>query len=157
AARDHVDPAQLVIGVGSDEVIAILLSTVSRAIDGHPPTVLVPTPTFVMYRVSARLQGFEVVEVPLDAACDLDEAAMLDALARTRPALIFLATPNNPPSRAYDRGKVERLIAAAAKNDPPSIVVIDEAYLPFRLGPPDPWEGVTGLDFMADAPHVVVM
>lgn len=157
AARDLVEPSQLVFGVGSDELIALLLATLSSTISGRAPSIVVPSPSFVMYRVSARVHGYDVVEVPLLPSCDLDEGAMLEAIARVRPSVIFLATPNNPTSRAYDRDKVERLVAAAAHNDPPSIVVVDEAYLPFRLGALDPWSGVTGLDLLSRHSNVVVM
>ena len=155
--RLGVEPSQLVIGCGSDEVIAMLLATLGQPIGGEPACVVVPSPSFVMYRISARVHGLEVVEVPLDARCDLDEGAMLDAMRRRRPAVVFLATPNNPTSRAYDLGKVERLVEAAAKLDPPTVVVIDEAYLPFRLGGDDPWGGTTGLDLLRTAPHMVVL
>ena len=148
---------QLCIGCGSDEVIAILLSTLGRPVHGAAPRVLVPSPTFVMYRVSARVHGYEVVEVPLDPACDLDEPAMLAALQRTRPAVLFLASPNNPTSSAFDRAKVERLVRAAAQLDPPTLVVVDEAYLPFRLGDGDPWHGATGLDLLAAHGNVAVL
>ncbi len=152
-----VDGDRLVLGVGSDEVIAILLATLGRVRDGAPPCVLVPTPSFVMYRVSARIQGYDVVEVPLDADWDLDEARTIDAIRARKPAIVFLATPNNPTSGVYDRGRVERIVDAAAQVSPPSVVVIDEAYLPFREAlDQDPWAGATGLDLLARAPHVVV-
>jgi histidinol-phosphate aminotransferase len=145
-----VSPDQLVIGVGSDEVIAMLLTTLSRG----PTSILIPAPTFVMYRISARLHGMEVLEVPLDADWDLDEARMLDVLRTRKPAVIFLATPNNPTSGVYSFERVRRIIEAAAQNDPPTAVVVDEAYLPFRTGA---WNGTTGLDLLAEHAHVVVL
>src|SRR5262245_61873803 len=54
AQRLAVDRDSLVIGCGSDEVIAIVLTTLARAIDGAPPRVLVPKPTFVMYAATAK-------------------------------------------------------------------------------------------------------
>ncbi len=180
AQENKVDPESLVIGCGSDEVIAMLLATLAKPLDGRPPSILVPTPTFVMYRVSARVHGYDVREVPLDASCDLDEPAMTTAIRETRPAMVFLATPNNPTSASYSREKVERLVRVAAENDPPTLVVVDEAYLAFRLGPaterseidraakvakqplakrdaPDPWGGFTGLDLQRDHANVVVL
>jgi histidinol-phosphate aminotransferase len=157
AMRCAAHPSQLVIGCGSDEVIAMLLSTLARPIDGAPASIVVPTPTFVMYRVSARVHGLDVIEVPLDAAFDLDEGAIIEAIRARRPAVVFLATPNNPTSAAFDRGRVQRIVDAAEANDPPTVVVIDEAYLPFRLGDADPWAGDTGLSFLARSPHVVVL
>jgi histidinol-phosphate aminotransferase len=157
ATRLGVEPSQLVLGCGTDEVISILLSTLRHPLAGAPPSVLVPTPTFVMYRMAARIQGYDVIEVPLDAKWDLDEQAMLHAIASKRPAVIFLATPNNPTSGVFDRGRVLRVVEAAARCDPPSLVVIDEAYLPFRLGADDPWGGRTGLDDLRAHGHVLVL
>jgi len=157
AARSKVDPSQIVIGCGSDEVISMLLATLRKPIVDAPPTILVPTPAFVMYRIAGRVQGYEVVEVPLDSKWDLDEGAMLDAIASKRPAVVFLATPNNPTSGVFSRQRVEHIIEAAALGDPPSLVVIDEAYLPFRLGEGDPWEGRTGLDDLREHAHVLVL
>lgn len=158
ASSLNVAPEQLVLGVGSDEIISILLSTLARPIDASPPCVLVPTPSFVMYRISARVHGYDVVEVPLDADWDLDEAKMIAALREKRPAVVFLATPNNPTSGVYSLDRVERIVRAAAELDPPSIVVVDEAYLAFRKtgDASDPWAGKTGLDLLARDGNVVV-
>lgn len=145
-----VSPDQLVIGVGSDEVIAMLLTTLGRG----PTSIVIPAPTFVMYRISARLHGIEVLEVPLDSDWDIDEARMLEVLRARKPAVIFLATPNNPTSGVYSLDRVQRIVEAAAANDPPTAVVVDEAYLPFRT---EAWAGKTGLDLLAKHPHVVVL
>jgi histidinol-phosphate aminotransferase len=127
----NVEPEAMVIGCGSDEVISILMSTLARAVGGKAPVVLTPSPTFVMYRISGRVHGYDVAEVPLDPDCDLDEARTIEAVGAHRPAVVYLATPNNPTSRAFERSKIERIVEAAAKNDPPALVVVDEAYLPF--------------------------
>jgi histidinol-phosphate aminotransferase len=157
SASIGASPDSIVIGCGSDEVIAMLLATLARTDLATRPVALVPTPTFVMYAVSARLAGFDVVEVPLDAAFDLDEAAMAEAIVANKPAVVFLATPNNPTSGAFERARVERLVELAAQQDPPTLVVIDEAYLAFRRGDGDPWSGATGLDLLARRPNVIVM
>lgn len=148
---------QLVIGVGSDEVIAILLATLACPIDGRPPCILVPGPSFVMYRISARVHGYDVITVPLDGDWDLDEGAMLEVIRARKPAVVFLATPNNPTSGVYSRQRVQRIVEEAGKNEPPTLVVIDEAYLPFRLAGDDPWKGETGLDLLARDSHVLVL
>lgn len=145
-----VSPDQLVIGVGSDEVIAMLLTTLGRG----PTAIVIPSPTFVMYRISARLHGIEVLEVPLDADWDVDEQRMIEVIRERKPAVVFLATPNNPTSGVYSLDRVTRIIEAAAACDPPTAVVVDEAYLPFRG---DSWGSVTGLDLLAEHANVVVL
>ncbi|MEZ4339268.1 MAG: histidinol-phosphate transaminase [Sandaracinaceae bacterium] len=109
-------------------VIGILLAAFDRPRAGAArPTVLYPTPTFVMYPITSRIQGFTPIEVPLDDRFDLDADAMCEAIAEHRPNLVFLATPNNPTGNAFDEAALRRIVAAA----PDALVVIDEAYAPF--------------------------
>lgn len=128
AGRMGVDPESLVIGAGSDEVIALMLS----ALDGTKPgardaTVVTTTPTFVMYKMSARVRGLRVVEVPLDATWDLDTASLVRAIEMTSPNVVFVATPNNPTGNLVSRDRLERVIEAAHD----SLVVVDEAYVDY--------------------------
>ena len=112
----------LTLGNGSDELITML----SMACDVPGAVFLAPVPGFVMYAVSAQLQGIRFVGVPLTADFELDEAAMLAAIGAHRPALVYLAYPNNPTANLWDYAAIDRIIAAA-----PGLVVIDEAYQPF--------------------------
>ena len=123
-ARSVDLPAEfgLVLGNGSDELITLLSLVCAQP----GATVLVPEPGFVMYEVSARLQGLNFVGVPLTSRFELDEAAMLAAIEKHQPALIYLACPNNPTANLFDEGAIERIIEAA-----PGLVVMDEAYQPF--------------------------
>ena len=121
-------PDEVLVGTGSDEVIALLLTALDRPQGKNPaPTMVTPSPTFVMYRQSARARGFKVVEVPLDTAWDLDAAMMGRAIELMRPNLVFIATPNNPTSRLASLDRLEAVIAAA----PDALVVVDEAYIDF--------------------------
>jgi histidinol-phosphate aminotransferase len=112
----------LMLGNGSDELISLL----AMACDVPGATIVAPVPGFVMYQMSAQLQGLKFVGVPLTATFELDEPAMLAALEAHQPALLYLAYPNNPTANLFDDRIVERLIEAA-----PGLVVIDEAYQPF--------------------------
>ena len=128
AIAAHVDlPAgqSLVLGNGSDELISLL----AIACDQPGATILAPLPGFVMYALSAQLQGLKFVGVPLDADFRLDEAAMLAAIAEHKPALLYLAYPNNPTANLFDAAVMRRLIAAQGEQG--GLVVIDEAYQPF--------------------------
>jgi len=116
------EAAPLVLGNGSDELISMLSVLTHR-----PGTVVLsPAPSFVMYEVSARLAGSRHVGVPLREDFSLDTEAMLAAIARERPALIWLAYPNNPTGNAFDEADLRAIVRAA-----PGLVVIDEAYQPF--------------------------
>jgi histidinol-phosphate aminotransferase len=120
AARLKAAPEELVIGIGSDEVIGVLCTAL-----GKPGAkVLLPDPTFSMYAASARVAGMTPVKVPLDARFRIDRAAMLAAIASERPSIAFFATPNNPTANAFDRRDLEVIVQAM----PEGLVVIDEAY-----------------------------
>ena len=124
---------ELLLGNGSDELIQILLMSVAR----NGARVLAPTPTFVMYDLIARAVGMEFVGVPLAADFSLDAAAMLAAIRRHRPAVTFLAYPNNPTGNLFPRAAIEQILHAS-----PGLVVLDEAYHAFA-----------GESFMADLPR----
>ena len=128
ALRAYAQPPagwSLMLGNGSDELISLL----AMACDLPGAAIVAPQPGFVMYAMSAQLQGLAFHGVPLRADFELDEPAMLAAIAAHRPALLYLAYPNNPTGTLWDAGVIERLIAAQGAQG--GLVVIDEAYQPF--------------------------
>ncbi|MBX3604096.1 MAG: histidinol-phosphate transaminase [Piscinibacter sp.] len=146
ALTDHVQlPAgcRLMLGNGSDELISLL----AMACDVPGNTILAPLPGFVMYEMSARLQGLAFVGVPLTADFELDEAAMLAAVERHRPAITYLAYPNNPTANLFDERIVQRIVDAVGAQD--GLVVFDEAYQPFSSR--------TWMQRMGGQEHVLVM
>lgn len=115
--------ASLLLGNGSDELIQMLAMTVS----GPDRSILSVEPGFVMYRMIATFAGMKYHGLPLRGDdFSLDTEHLLEAIARHRPALVFLAYPNNPTGNLFEREAVEAVIAAA-----PGMVVVDEAYSPF--------------------------
>ena len=92
--------------------ISSLIALLALACDVPGATILAPLPGFVMYEMSAKLQGLNFVGVPLTADFDLDEAAMLAAIERHRPAITYIAYPNNPTANLFVEGAVERIAAA---------------------------------------------
>jgi histidinol-phosphate aminotransferase len=113
---------EVLLGNGSDEIIQLLAMAVAK-----PGAVLLSVePSFVMYKMIATFVGMRYVGVPLDEDFALDLNAMLDAIGRERPALVFLAYPNNPTGNLFDASAIERIIEAA-----PGLVVVDEAYYAF--------------------------
>lgn len=134
---------KLMLGNGSDELISLL----ALACDVPGATILAPVPGFVMYEMSARLQGLNFVGVPLTADFELDAAAMLAAIERHRPAITYLAYPNNPTANLWDDAVIERIVAAVGSQH--GMVVFDEAYQPFASR--------TWMQRMAAHEHVLVM
>ena len=115
----------LMLGNGSDELISLL--ALAYAMPGA--SVLAPVPGFVMYAMSAQLQGLAFHGVPLTPDFELDEAAMLTAIAQRRPAITYLAYPNNPSANLWDDAVIESIILAVREQG--GLVVMDEAYQPF--------------------------
>lgn len=112
----------LVLGNGSDEILQMLTAVVAKP----GAVVLAPDPSFVLYRMQAELANLRFTGVPLREDLTLDVDAMLAAIARDRPALVWLAYPNNPTGTLFDAKDIERIIAAT-----PGIVAVDEAYYAF--------------------------
>ena len=130
----------IMLGNGSDE----LISLVAMACDVPGASILAPLPGFVMYAMSAQLQGLKFIGVDLTPDFELDEQAMLGAIAEHRPSIIYIAYPNNPTANLWDDAVIDRIIAAA-----PGLVVIDEAYQPFSSR--------SYIDRVAGHSHVLLM
>ena len=127
AIRERMDiPAgfDVVLGNGSDELISI----VSVACARPGAKVLAPLPGFVMYAMSAQFAGLQFVGVPLAPDFSLDLDAMLAAVREHRPAITYLAYPNNPTGNLFD---LDAMLAIIREVGDSGVVVVDEAYQPF--------------------------
>jgi histidinol-phosphate aminotransferase len=134
----------LVLGNGSDELISLL--SVACAQPGA--VALAPLPGFVMYEAFAKQTGMRFVGVPLTPDFELDGPAMLAAIAEHRPALTYIAYPNNPTANLWDDATIEQIVQAVAANGQ-GLVIIDEAYQPFA--------SQSYLGRLAQHPHVLLM
>lgn len=123
AKRWKVSPDQILLGTGSDEIVAILVTAFGG---GSPAKVLFPTPTFGEYESIALVHGSTPLPVPLDRRFQLDELRLLETIRRERPGLGFFASPNNPTGNRFDAGTMERI---ARQMD--AVFVADEAYADF--------------------------
>lgn len=146
ARRLGVDPAALVFGNGSDELITMLCAAFGAPRSGRAQAaVLYPVPTFVVYRIGALSHGLRPVEVPLRGDFTLDEDALEQAMADAAPNVAFFALPNNPTGTLWPP---ERVLALARRH-PSTVVVADEAYLDYG--------GRTLLGHVGAMPNLVVM
>ena len=116
-----VDPAMVLVGNGSDDLLTIL----TRAFAAPGDVVAYPTPSYVLYRTLAEIQGSRPVEVPFNDDWSIDP----DAFAADRPKLALLANPNSPSGTWLPP---ERVAPIAARLECP--LVIDEAYVDFSEG-----------------------
>ena len=132
--------AALLLGNGSDEIIQMLMLAVAR-----PGAAVVGLePSFVMFRLIATLCGLRYIGAPLRNDFSLDADALIAAIEEHRPALVFIAYPNNPTGNLFDEREIARVLRSA-----PGAVVIDEAYHAFA--------GRTYLGRLTEYPHLLVM
>ena len=125
AALYGVAPANLLVTRGADDAIDVLVRSFCRA---GVDKVSICTPTFSAYAQFARIQGAEVVAIPLNADYDFDASAFIArASSIENLKLAFICTPNNPTG---NRIAPEALLKVAGAL-PNTIVVADEAYIEF--------------------------
>ncbi len=133
--------AGLLLGNGSDEIIQMLV----MAVGGPWRTILAPEPSFTMFRMITTICGSVYQGVPLRATdFALDEDATCAAIRHHKPALIFIANPNNPTGNRFDKRTMRAIIETA-----PGLVVVDEAYYPFCED--------DCLGWLADYEHLLIM
>jgi histidinol-phosphate aminotransferase len=109
----------VLLGNGSDDLIQM----VTFALAKPGAMVMYPEPTFVMYKLNAILAGITPMGIATRSDFSLDREAMVAAIRRHKPALTFIAYPNNPTGVLYDVADIEALIGASE-----GLVVLDEAY-----------------------------
>jgi histidinol-phosphate aminotransferase len=113
---------EVLLGNGSDELIQMITLAVAK-----PGAVLMyPGPSFVMYAMNATFFGLRPVSTGLREDFTLDREVFLAAMREHRPAVIYLAYPNNPTGVLYGEDDVLAILRAAE-----GLVVLDEAYHAF--------------------------
>ena len=125
AALYGVTPQHLLIGRGSDEAIDLLVRALCRP---ERDAVVISSPVFGMYAVSARLQNAPLVEVPLRDGPDgfaPDFSAIAVAAQSACAHLVFLCSPGNPTGEAIALADIAALATRLAGK---AVVVVDEAY-----------------------------
>ncbi len=129
AKKHGVMPDQVVLGNGSNELIELLVRSFLRPGD----EAVVPHPSFVVYPMIVQAAGGVRVMVMLK-----DFRLDLDAMARAitpMTKIVFVANPNNPTATIVTRDEVEHFMSRVPER---TIVVFDEAYIEFAMGPDFP-------------------
>lgn len=123
AAYAGVNPDQLLVTRGGDEGIELLIRTFCEP---GQDNILLCSPTYGMYAISAQTNGVGIIDVPLNSKRQPDFEAIIAQLDQVK--LVFLCSPNNPTGDLVDQAGLCRLLAAAAGR---ALVVVDEAYIEF--------------------------
>jgi histidinol-phosphate aminotransferase len=129
AKKHGASPDQIVLGNGSNELIELLVRSFLRPGD----EAVVPHPSFLVYPMIVQAAGAVRVMVMLK-----EHRLDLDAMARAitpMTKVVFVANPNNPTATIVTADEVEHFMARVPER---TIVVFDEAYIEFALGPDFP-------------------
>lgn len=122
ATLKKIDPERLALGNGSDEIIDLLFRIFcTPGVDN----VIIPQPTYGMYKVSAAINEIEVREPLLSEDFDIIESAIKQSIDQ-KSKILFLCSPNNPTGNVLSVKKIEELLLYFS-----GIVVVDEAYIDF--------------------------
>jgi histidinol-phosphate aminotransferase len=119
-----VDPGQVFVANGSNEVLQTLLLTFA----GPGRTVATFEPTYQLHGHIARLTGASVAEGERSADFRLDLAEVRRVLADSAPIVTFLCSPNNPTGVVESEANVREVLSLVSALPTPGLLVVDEAY-----------------------------
>ena len=122
ATLKGVEPNQILLGNGSDEVLDLLFRAFCEP---NQDAVLTLTPTYGMYGVLANLNAVEQQTVALTVDFQIDVEAVLNAI-QPNTKLLFVCSPNNPSGNIMNATAIKQIL-----DNFNGIVVIDEAYIDF--------------------------
>ena len=142
AAYAGVAPGQVLVSRGGDEGIELLIRTFCEP---GRDSIIICTPTYGMYAISAETNGVGIIDVPLKASRQPDFDGIIGRLGEAK--LVFLCSPNNPTGDLVEQSGLIRLLEAARGR---ALVVVDEAYIEFC-----PAHSQAGL--LADYPELVLI
>lgn len=134
-----VKPSEMLLTNGVDDALRLLMEVFIEPGD----TVLIPEPTFSMYRFFSQAAGARIVSVRYDGAMNFPLEAILRQLKRA-PHILFIANPNNPTGTLVGEADLALILDAA----PRTVVLIDEAYFEFS--------GLTVLPWIRERPNLIV-
>lgn len=130
----------ILVANGSNELIQAALAVIV----GPGVSVVIPEPTFTLYRLMTEVNGGEVVSVPLDDALRFDVDAIVRAAQNADAAVVVLCSPNNPTGTALTRDEIRRV-----HDETGALVLLDQAYVEFG--------GYDALPLLADHPRLVLL
>jgi histidinol-phosphate aminotransferase len=133
-----LDPSNIIVGNGSDELLSIVL----RCFVGPQDRVAFPVPTYSLYDTLIEVQDGLAVRV--DFAPDF---SLPDSLAEQHAALTFLCNPNAPSGTLVSLAEIDRLARVVS-----GILVVDEAYVDFAES-----EGASSVPLIRQLPNLIVL
>ncbi|MGC9195865.1 MAG: histidinol-phosphate transaminase [Syntrophobacteraceae bacterium] len=146
AEKHCLDFDSILLGNGSNEIIELIV----RAFMSPGDEVMIPEPSFLLYRLVVQWMGGKSAPVPLKPDLGIDLEKMAQAVtAKTK--VIFLTNPNNPTGKVLDKRDFERFLSRIPQH---LVVVVDEAYIEFNTNP----DTIRGFDYIGGKwPAVIVL
>lgn len=128
AAIKRTSTDRIFLGNGSDEAIDLLIRAFCEPARDQ---VMIMPPTYGMYKVAARVNDIEVLEVALDEQLNIDRDT-IDSVIENHPSLklIFICSPNNPTGHLFPARDVQYILQRFG-----GLVILDEAYIDFSPEP----------------------
>ncbi|HKK43292.1 MAG TPA: histidinol-phosphate transaminase, partial [Bacteroidales bacterium] len=123
AKLKNIAPERIFLGNGSDEIIDLTYRIFCKP---GRDKVLLFTPTYGMYSVSAEINDVDILNIPLDNDFRINPEALKPFFVNTDIKLVFICSPNNPTSNSVTQDEVVYILDNFG-----GIVVIDEAYIDF--------------------------
>jgi histidinol-phosphate aminotransferase len=130
----------VLVANGSNELIQSILAVVV----GPGVSVVIPEPTFTLYRLMTEVNGGTVVSVPLDVNLAFDVDAIVHAARESSAAAVVLCSPNNPTGAALTREEIERV-----HDETDALILLDQAYVEFG--------GYDAIPLLEGRPRLVVL
>ena len=119
-------PEGILVGNGSDEMIlSVILATISKK-----DTILIPSPTFIVYILLGNILEGELIKINLKENFQFDVEKMIIARKKNNPKLTFIPSPNNPTGCILTVNEIKEILNAGN-----GILAIDEAYIQFSDNP----------------------
>ncbi|MCY0893782.1 MAG: histidinol-phosphate transaminase [Acidibacillus sp.] len=143
AQHVHLQPEQVFVGNGSDEIIKMIAETFLQPGD----EVIVPFPSFAQYNFGAQVMEAKIIPVPLTKHFQYDFLAMQNQIT-DKTKLIYVCSPNNPTGTWVTHTQVKEFLESIPDG---IIVVLDEAYLEY-VDTPDP---LRSLEFVTEGKTVL--
>jgi histidinol-phosphate aminotransferase len=130
----------ILVANGSNELIQSVLAVVV----GPGVSVVIPEPTFTLYRLMTEVNGGAAVSVPLDEELRFDVDGIIRAARGANAAVVVLCSPNNPTGSALTREEIERV-----HDETDALVLLDQAYVEFG--------GYDAIPLLEGRPRLVVL
>lgn len=145
ASRLQLNPEQLVVSNGADELITLI----SEAFLEQGDEIIASSPTFSEYEFGANLMGASVVDVPLTNEYGFDVDALLAAVTE-QTKIVWICSPNNPTGTYIPKGELQRLLDRLPKR---VLVIYDAAYGHYASA----GDYTDGLEFVRDGYPILVL